>query len=343
MKKLSLILTQYKETEAECFMCLNSLNSQMNCEFDNFEIIIINDCSDNILSEHFLKQFPNLDIQYVSMTKNIGKGSCLQFGIDHACGEYIMIVDIDDHLYSNYVFSYFESCIHPSKANLYITSFLESYKPIFSDEIHYMYHYSGASSYTHGKFYNRQFLIDNNIRFLSGIKWHDDVYINLIIHLILGETHESIVHSKEFVSYVWAYNDKSVTRFDDSFYHLYSSATFIYVVDQALSFSNDFLFDKLQFDAIKILSFYYYSVNTDVWHEERAIPWKEQTENMVSYFINKWTHLFEDMTMNKGFIEGHVDGISQIMIIPEESFPHWFNRIKALNITELPEFKQTPD
>lgn len=81
--------------------CLESLVNQ---DFENYEIIIVNDGSpDN--SQHiidkYVKNYPNLIRGYKK--ENGGLSSARNYGIKKAKGEYIVFVDSDDYVTQNYL------------------------------------------------------------------------------------------------------------------------------------------------------------------------------------------------------------------------------------------------
>ncbi len=98
MKKLSVIITHYREDETTCLACLNTLDMQVDCNWDDYEIIVVNDCSDRELPDSFFEQFKNLKVQRLRTPVNGGPGVARQLGIDRSTGEYIFFIDIDDIL-----------------------------------------------------------------------------------------------------------------------------------------------------------------------------------------------------------------------------------------------------
>ena len=74
--------------------CISSI---LNQEYENFEIICINDCStDNSLN--ILNSFASIDnrIKIINNIKNLGVGESRNIGIEYAKGKYIHFLDSDD-------------------------------------------------------------------------------------------------------------------------------------------------------------------------------------------------------------------------------------------------------
>ena len=94
MKKLQILIPQYKETDEVVKPLLDSIAVQQNIDFDTLGVIICNDGSDVHLSDNLLNAYP-FEVQYhlcehggVSATRN----ACL----DRATAEYVMFCDADD-------------------------------------------------------------------------------------------------------------------------------------------------------------------------------------------------------------------------------------------------------
>ena len=87
--------------------CLVSLINQ---SYENLEIIVVNDCStDNSLS--IIKKIADKDsrIKIINNDTNLGAGKSRKIGIESANGDYIMLIDGDDWITSNYVKTLYDS------------------------------------------------------------------------------------------------------------------------------------------------------------------------------------------------------------------------------------------
>ena len=96
---LDIIIPQYKEKNEDIKPLLDSINNQELVDFNNIKLTIVNDCSDVLLDEDFLKSFKNLNISYIRNDKNTGPGLARQKGIDSTSSDYIMFCDSDDELF----------------------------------------------------------------------------------------------------------------------------------------------------------------------------------------------------------------------------------------------------
>lgn len=94
IKKISVITTVYNIEEQYLRNCINSI---LNQTFQDFELIIINDCS-NEETVDILQSYDDERIRVINNDENVGCGMSRQIGIDNAVGEYTMFVDGDDYI-----------------------------------------------------------------------------------------------------------------------------------------------------------------------------------------------------------------------------------------------------
>lgn len=93
---ISIIITAYN-AERTIERCINSI---LENEYNDFEIIVINDGSSD-KTEKVIELFASDKIKYFSK-KNTGVADSRNFGIEKAKGEYITFVDSDDYVSNNY-------------------------------------------------------------------------------------------------------------------------------------------------------------------------------------------------------------------------------------------------
>lgn len=94
---VSVIITYYNKGE----LLLNAINSVYS-EIDNSdEIIVINDCSDCVLSKAILNKAKELygnDVLFIDTPINSGSSFAKDYGIKHSKNEFIVLLDADDML-----------------------------------------------------------------------------------------------------------------------------------------------------------------------------------------------------------------------------------------------------
>jgi len=96
MKLLSVIIPVYNE-EATVYQILERI-VESQTEGVGKEIIVIDDYStDKTVNkvELFRNDFPDVDLKFIKLEKNLGKGAAIHRGIKEARGDYIIIQDAD--------------------------------------------------------------------------------------------------------------------------------------------------------------------------------------------------------------------------------------------------------
>jgi glycosyltransferase involved in cell wall biosynthesis len=90
-KKVSILMTCFNAEKS----IRKSINSSLNQKFKNYELIIVDDGS-NDNSKKIINSFKNNKIRKFFLTKHIGRTKALNFGLNKCRGKYIAILDADD-------------------------------------------------------------------------------------------------------------------------------------------------------------------------------------------------------------------------------------------------------
>lgn len=77
-----------------------AIDSILNQTYKNFELIIVDDCS-NDNTDELIKRYEDKRIKYIKLEKNSGANFARNVGIKSAKGQYITFQDSDDFSYSN--------------------------------------------------------------------------------------------------------------------------------------------------------------------------------------------------------------------------------------------------
>jgi glycosyltransferase involved in cell wall biosynthesis len=92
--RVSVIMPVYNTGE-QLYKTLMSLMAQTE---KNFEVIIIDDCSEDALTKEIEQTFCRFDARFklISQEKNTGAANCRNSGIEYVNGQYLMFLDSDD-------------------------------------------------------------------------------------------------------------------------------------------------------------------------------------------------------------------------------------------------------
>ena len=206
--KLSFVVTHYNEPWDVCEPWFNSVKDQLGVDFNDIEVLFVEDGGDAIDEDLFIgypftvKTF-NYGHKGVSASRNIG--------LDNATGDYVMFCDCDDRFISTYALHLYLKAMKLGKFDVVKSPFLED--QIIDGELKLIRH-DNDITFIHGKFYRREFLIENLVRFDEELTIHEDSYFNVIANMLAEER----VHEMSPAVYLWKYRDESIVRKDRNCY-----------------------------------------------------------------------------------------------------------------------------
>lgn len=204
MKDISIIIPVYN---AENFIaeCLNSI---LKNDFDNIEIIAINDGSVDKsfeILDDFRSRYPE-KIRIFNQ-ENQGVANSRNKGILLAEGRYVMFIDNDDYVDCDYIRTYFEK----AEAGSY-DMVIGGYKRVSQQGLLYDVKLANLSWSKYiimapwAKIYKRDFLLKNKLEFLDN-NIGEDVYLNLVA---INLTKNILV--TDYCGYNWFYNENSISN-----------------------------------------------------------------------------------------------------------------------------------
>lgn len=315
---LSVVIPQYKETEENISKLLYSINYQLNVNWKEVEVIIVNDGSNVILSDDFLNSFSNIKPKYIKLEKNVGPGLCRQAGLDAAIGDYVTFCDADD-IYQNFgVFSLYLSVIRTKHPDIIVTNWLEEMAK--DGNLYYLQHDFDAT-WMHGKVFNRGYLYLNNIRFNPKLWYHEDSHF-LGIAMELTQNVERL----QQLSYVWLYDASSITRRNNAAYTYEALPEFIRSIDYTMEILMEKKPEKIPFKIGQLCIYIYYSLQQNKWSEENV----NFIEDEIARVFIKYKPYFDKLTdVDIYNIITSERAKAKIPFIESETFVQFIQRIIA--------------
>lgn len=218
MDLISVIVPIYN-TECEILnKCIMSIIEQT---YKNIEIILINDGSNAVISEKYKLELPkDSRIKFVCK-KNEGVSIARNTGLELAKGEYIVFVDSDDYIESNYIERLYQ-VIKEENADICFTSSNKIYKNSVERQKIYKVQKGKKLVYSKenkefspynldlmgtvwGKIYKKNII--NDIRFDSSLKFGEDIVFNFRVF----NSNLKYCYINEFL-YQYVINDESTIR-----------------------------------------------------------------------------------------------------------------------------------
>lgn len=319
---LSIIIPRYDETEADVFPLLSSIANQLGVNFEEIEVIVANDGGEAPpLGDDYLGSFP-FDVRQTFLPKNLGPGAARQAGLDAAVGEYVMFCDADDTLHNVGVIDALLQEAEVHAPDLMNSAWLEEILDRGSGRYVYLTH-DNDNTWMHGKLLRRSFLVDNNIRFHDTFRVHEDTYF---LCLAAAYSKKSI-HSSA-VSYVWKWNDDTITRRNNGLYGLDSIPIFIRACAAAHARIADVVPDQMPYKVCQLAFYIYFMVHTGRWLRPENRGYLEDTEGAFARHIAFEWHFFleaDRKLLTKTYAEERNKHFSDE--IEDESFWAWIRRL----------------
>ena len=214
-KELSIIVPIYN-VEQYIQTCLDSIYKQ-NIEETRFEIILINDGTEDRSMEVIADMIENHQNIIVINQKNQGLSVARNNGVDIAKGEYILFVDADDKLIDNSLKPLLERAItsgadlimadfYKAEDNSFASTYFTSLpKKIETKEKNAKQMYKEdlvpEECYVVRTLYRKAFLTDNNIQFVPGITYEDQPF-----------SHECYLKAKKCIRAPWPFYVYRINR-----------------------------------------------------------------------------------------------------------------------------------
>lgn len=275
--KLQILIPQYKADEKMIKLLLDSIAIQQNISMNDIGLIICNDGSNVILNQDFLNSYP-FQIEYhleehggICVTRN----KCLRY----ATAPYVMFCDEDDMFYTVYSLSIIFESLQEHPCDILICDFVEEI-PDRQDwnKPYKIFFHQNDELFIHGKIYNRQFLITNNILWDEELYISEDFYFNNLCRTLTKN-----IHFCPQYLYLWKAYKESVTH-NSEFYYLEAYDGFISACEH--------LIEELKRRKLDYYIKLYLILAIDHSHFEFTAP--EASEQRLQYYYQRNLKLFKN-------------------------------------------------
>ena len=192
---------------------LGSIAAQKDFDLDKLEVVICDDDSTDNFMEVVDESDLNLNIRYCKTKEHKIKcpGNTRMDGWHEALGEWVTFCDHDDE-WDDHAFAMVEKAITENNEKRFVFSVFGEYT---KDGMPMRKYGFTALTWMHGKFYNRQWLIDSGIDFCEDLESHEDLYFNnQVVNELAGNDQQYTVLNYE--TYHWLYEPTSLSRNNDT-------------------------------------------------------------------------------------------------------------------------------
>ncbi len=293
---LDIIIPQYSEDDNKIKPLLDSINNQINIDFNDINVTIVNDLSNVLLTDKFLKSYPNLKIKYLINDFNGGCGPARQKGVDNTSNPYIMYMDADDEFASNIALYILISCIKDAEPDFIITNIVTD-KKIDGKSVFFVKKGKDTFPWMHGKVFKREILDKYNIRFHNKLKCFEDS--NYTICYMASIKEEKLI-TLDFNCYWWKDNGNSTTRKKRKYgYVIEEFKDFFYSPLYAYDFLKRNNFIYINEFMIKAICGIHQYLNSNLFNYEELKEKRDFFNNELIKFISNNQEIFIDLNFDK--------------------------------------------
>lgn len=326
MKRLQILIPQYKETDDIIKPLLDSIEVQQNIDLKNdIGVIIVNDGTDVHLSNELFNRY-SFPIEY-HLNEHKGVSATRNACLDYATAEYVMFCDADDMFYNACGFYIIFREIENGGFDSLVSAFIEESRDPNTKEPIYINH-DMDSTFVHGKVHRRKFLLKNKIRWNDNLTIHEDSYFNCLCQRLAKELKYS-----QTSFYLWKWRDESVCRHDPK----YILKTYNNMLDSNDALVTQFLNrdrkEDAQFYATSMIYDAYFTMNKDEWLNQENKEYRYATEKRFKEYWLKYKYLHDSIPQeakaqiimgikNRMYGEG--------MILETLTFNEWIKQVEAM-------------
>ena len=293
---LDIIIPQYSENDNKIKPLLDSINNQINIDFNDINVTIVNDLSNVLLTDKFLKSYPNLKIKYLINDFNGGCGPARQKGVDNTSNPYIMYMDADDEFATNISLYILLNCIKDAEPDFIISNIVQD---IFVDnkKSHKIRKGKDTFPWMHGKVFKREILDKNNVRFHDKLKYFEDSNYTICYMSCINENK---MITLDFNCYWWKSNGDSTTRKKRKYgYVVEEFNNFFYSPIYAYDFLKNKKFNSTNNFMINAVCGLHQILNSNLFNYDELKEKREFFNNELIKFISNNKQIFKDLTFDK--------------------------------------------
>lgn len=291
--KLQFLIPRYNEPDNVISSFLNSLFVQRNINFNDIGVIIVNDGSDTHLSNILLNVYP-FEIKYFE-NPHLGVSATRNRCLKEATADYVMFCDADDVFYNSLGVQFILNSINTKPFDVLTSAFYEELKDVSSNRFVYSLK-ENDFVFVHGKVYNREFLINNNIKWDESLLIHEDSYFN---GLALSVSTNSVYCNTPF--YLWCWNANSVSRKDP----LYVIHTYNHLLKSADHLSAELIKRNLIKNAAEMFTLNVYQtffLLTGKFSKSKDVgDYLTNLSSLFKNYYNKYRFLLDELSENDKF------------------------------------------
>ena len=291
--KLDIIVPHYNEPWETCSYLFNSIALQRGISFDDIRVILVNDGDFCVFGADTFDGYPYRINYYVK--EHGGVSAARNYGLDHSDADYVMFCDADDGFLNNYGLHLLFGAMQEG-FDFLMSNFVEETHDTAGNPI--IVNHDKDLTFMHGKAYNRQFLVDHEIRFDPALTIHEDGYFNNVAFLVAKNEGRTKYVTTPF--YLWCWNDNSVVRSNKSDFVL---KTYDHVMSARIATCADIgrrgYLEEYEANVLMTVLNSYYDFQKPAWTDPKNRKLYAQAEKEFKRFFDRFKKVFYNATNMK--------------------------------------------
>lgn len=208
MSYLDIVVPHYQEPWQTGKKFFDMLGLQRGVDFKDIRVLLVQDGAEGRLMDSCLNGYP-YEIKRVTI-QHAGVSAARNAGMLAATAPWLAFCDFDDMYSSALSLKVALEALRKAEGEglvyLWNRFMEEASRP---DGQYAVYKHDWDATFMHGRFYWRQFLLDNGLRFNTDLSFGEDQDFNTVAQILAGN--QRVGEIKEPI-YLWCENENSVTR-----------------------------------------------------------------------------------------------------------------------------------
>lgn len=287
MGTLGIIITHYREKWEVGKMLFDSIAMQRMINFDDINVILVNDGEENELPKECFENYP-YEVYQISIPHG-GVSKARNAGLDASDDDWVMFCDFDD-CFSSIFGLYLLFCgIKEDKYDVIWSHFTEETKDDKGNIV--LVDHDLSWVFIHGKIFRRQYLLENDIRFHPKLTIHEDAFFIIIAQSMCGEGRIGSIRTP---FYLWKWNDDSVVRKDCA--EDYILLTYDHLMRQRIALTEEFIkrgqMEHAMNAIVKTVIDTYYDCQKSTWRVPANKELLHKAENWFAAYLKRYANYY---------------------------------------------------
>lgn len=336
---LDIIVTHYKEPWKLGRKLFDSIAFQRNVNFDDINVILVNDGEGNELPEDCFTGYP-YEIHQMSIPKG-GVSKARNAGLDASTADWVMFCDFDDCFQTVFGLYLIFCGMAEDKYDLIRATFTE--ETVDNTGRMHLVSHDNDSVFVHGKVMRRQFLVDNKLRFHDALTIHEDGFFNVLVYTIAKADGRDTTISTPI--YLWAWNKDSVVRKDKA--EDYVLDTYDHLMKQRIALTDEFIkrkmLEEIMLCVIKTVCDSYYDFQQHTWKTQKNKAKVERAERWFAAYLKRFAGYYAKANILQ---VGELAALSRArnvmkktMLMESETLKEWMEHIMT-DVRPIPRDEQ---